>query len=100
MTSNFPPKSSASLLVAVVVVVALSRCSCASKVVLRDSGYEGVVVALEDDLPSSLCQDITLGLEVSGTRTWGSGSRVSLQLSARDRGRFSGERKAESKGLS
>ncbi|XP_037803249.1 calcium-activated chloride channel regulator 3A-1-like [Penaeus monodon] len=63
MASNFPPKSSASLLVAVVFVVSLSHCSCASKVVLRSGGYEGVVVALEDDLPPALCQDLIAGLE-------------------------------------
>lgn len=37
----------------------------ASRVVLRDNGYEGVVVALEESLPPSLCQDVLHGLEVS-----------------------------------
>lgn len=61
------------------LLATLTACCSASKVVLRNNGYEGVVVALEDDLPSSLCQDIALGLEVSARDAHlGSGSRVSL----------------------
>ena len=36
-----------------------------SGVTLKDSGYEGVVVAIEEDLPVSLCQEVLVGLEVS-----------------------------------
>ncbi|XP_042891198.1 calcium-activated chloride channel regulator 1-like [Penaeus japonicus] len=64
MASSFTSKNSASLLsVIVFFVVALSRRCCASKVVLQSGGYEGVVVALEDDLPPALCQDLIAGLE-------------------------------------
>ncbi|XP_066980040.1 calcium-activated chloride channel regulator 1-like [Macrobrachium rosenbergii] len=38
-------------------------CASASTVVLRDNGYEGVVVALDDQIPSSMCQDVVQGLE-------------------------------------
>lgn len=33
-------------------------------VTLKDSGYEGVVVAIEEDLPVSLCMEVLQGLEV------------------------------------
>lgn len=33
-------------------------------VVLVDNGYEGVVVALEETLPPTVCQDVITGLEV------------------------------------
>ena len=36
-----------------------------SGVTLKDSGYEGVVVAIEEDLPVSICQEVLVGLEVS-----------------------------------
>lgn len=46
-------------------VLLLSLCTAMTGgVVLKDSGYEGVVVAIEDDLPVSLCQEVLLGLEV------------------------------------
>lgn len=38
--------------------------SSSSEVILKDNGYEGVVVALEDNLPVKYCQEILLGLEV------------------------------------
>lgn len=37
----------------------------AAGVVLVDNGYQGVVVALEETLPPSVCQEVILGLEVS-----------------------------------
>ena len=39
--------------------------SLSSKVVLKDNGYENVVIALDSNLPVTMCQDIILGLEVS-----------------------------------
>lgn len=47
------------------LLATLLACCSASKVVLRNNGYEGVVVALEDDLPPALCEDLIAGLEVS-----------------------------------
>lgn len=35
----------------------------ASRVVLRDNGYEGVVVALDEALPAAACQEVLPGLE-------------------------------------
>ncbi|MPC81871.1 hypothetical protein E2C01_076509 [Portunus trituberculatus] len=45
--------------------VVLSSPPSASKVVLRDNGYEGVVVALDEALPAAACQEVLSGLEVS-----------------------------------
>lgn len=52
------------------------------RVVLQDSGYEGVVVALQDDIPVNLCQEVLIGLQESlqsastsistATRSWAS----------------------------
>lgn len=83
------------------LLATLTACCSASKVVLRNNGYEGVVVALEDDLPSSLCQDIALGLEVSECqrRALGVGVKGQPCHSARDRERFSNARKVWLNGL-
>ena len=53
------------LLTTVVLLTTLAQLCCSSKVVLKDNGYENVVVALDNNLPLSRCQDIILGLEVS-----------------------------------
>lgn len=67
-----PLRSYSNPSVFLVLVVALELlCGASSSshfgdnVVLRDSGYEGVVVAIEEDLPVSLCQEVLVGLEVS-----------------------------------
>uniref|UniRef100_A0A2P2I9G5 Epithelial chloride channel protein-like n=1 Tax=Hirondellea gigas TaxID=1518452 RepID=A0A2P2I9G5_9CRUS len=51
-------------------------------VILKESAYEGIVVAIEDDIPVSLCQEVLIGLEESlraastsistATRNWAS----------------------------
>ncbi|XP_042871894.1 calcium-activated chloride channel regulator 3A-1-like [Penaeus japonicus] len=79
---GWPSRGTARVALFAVLLAALSTCSSASKVVLRNNGYEGVVVALEDDLPLALCQDVALGLE----RTVRAASRT---LFAATRGRAS-----------
>lgn len=46
-----------------VVVASVGLSTSASTVVLRDNGYLGVVVALEDNLSVSLCQELLQGLQ-------------------------------------
>ncbi|KAF2366642.1 Calcium-activated chloride channel N-terminal [Trinorchestia longiramus] len=72
------------------LIIALSEVTSRrqARVTLRESGYEGVVVALEDDLPVSLCQELLIGLEESlqaasttistATRSWASLRSVSV----------------------
>lgn len=60
-------ESSLLILVLQVTLLSVSLTSVSSSVVLRDNGYEGVVVALEDSLPVSVCQQVLQGLEVSKT---------------------------------
>ncbi|XP_042214205.1 calcium-activated chloride channel regulator 1-like [Homarus americanus] len=43
--------------------VVLLGLASSSTVVLQDNGYEGVVVALEESLPASVCQEVVQGLE-------------------------------------
>ncbi|CAL4125354.1 unnamed protein product [Meganyctiphanes norvegica] len=43
----------------------ISTASKATMVVLRDNGYDGVVVAIEDDTPVAHCNEIIMGLEAT-----------------------------------
>lgn len=45
------------------VLLSAADLTSASRVVLRDNGYEGVVVALDETLPPAVCQDVLQGLE-------------------------------------
>ncbi|XP_066979536.1 calcium-activated chloride channel regulator 1-like [Macrobrachium rosenbergii] len=58
-----PLSATRSLALCCLFATALSLGSSFSKVVLRDNGYEGVVIAIEDRVPSSKCQEIIQGLE-------------------------------------
>lgn len=51
--------------VMVITTTLTTSLTSSSRVVLRDNGYEGVVVALEETLPLSLCPQVIQGLEVS-----------------------------------
>ncbi|XP_018012882.1 calcium-activated chloride channel regulator 1 [Hyalella azteca] len=79
-----------SLLVCFLLLISRSVVMCRRQtgVTLRESGYEGVVVAIEEDLPVSLCQEVLIGLEESlqaasttistATRSWASLRSVSV----------------------
>ncbi|XP_076052340.1 calcium-activated chloride channel regulator 1-like [Oratosquilla oratoria] len=61
--SSFHP-SSRRLVTLVCIFLALTLSGVRStQVTLRDNGYEGVVIALQNDLPSSQCQQVILALE-------------------------------------